>query len=546
MLNSLISGVVITLFTLNFSVEIKASSVQDEKTFKGWITADLKKALGEAEASKSFTLLYWGAVWCPPCNELKKNVFAHPNFEAATQNIVKVYIDGDHDNAQLIADQYQVSGYPTILILNPKGQEILRLAESLNYQQFLTALETSIGTTNTIDDILTSIKNGNSISKENGLLLAYSRPNNAIDRIWNKDKVSAGQTLLKFAFSQPAPDDAKAKLIALGASTLLQSNSELPPNHSANEVLFSALEEIFKPENNWILGSKDLIIWNANSGLKWLNKMRLQTGEAKYLKMSENWARMSKTLQDSTSVTTDYKLWAIYPTLLQYSYLKITDISKLDLASSELTHITEGLKAQVRRAVTKADTEAASDYARQATISGAASLLFKIGDKNQALEMLTEEAKKSSSPWYYVYYKGLLESRLQNWASSLKNIRKASELTKGTASKIQWLTAEFTLIQKIEPSHRLYDTAIQQANNALQQTYALTFSTEDGFSGRNKARLERIKSVLTGDLDQKKISVFLKTYAKYGEMCTKLTGRQDTFVSACKVHFSLEPQAKKS
>ncbi len=71
--------------------------------------------------------LYWGAVWCPPCNEVKATIFTRQDFIERARNFVPVYIDGDAKGAQKLGARFNVSGYPTMVLFTPDGREITRL-----------------------------------------------------------------------------------------------------------------------------------------------------------------------------------------------------------------------------------------------------------------------------------------------------------------------------------------------------------------------------------------------------------------------------------
>ena len=95
-----------------------------------WRHGDVEDALAEAKEVGKPVILYWGAVWCPPCNQMKATLFRDPSFIAETQNFVPVYLDGDTAGAQRWGEQFGISGYPTVIILKPDGTEITRIASA--------------------------------------------------------------------------------------------------------------------------------------------------------------------------------------------------------------------------------------------------------------------------------------------------------------------------------------------------------------------------------------------------------------------------------
>ena len=110
----------------------------------GWMTLTLRAAdlawltsLPEAQArakkeNKLVLIDVTGSDWCPSCKELEQDVFKKPQFiDYAKTNLVLLQVDFpltikqspelEAANAAL-TNQFQVRGFPTILVLNPNGK----------------------------------------------------------------------------------------------------------------------------------------------------------------------------------------------------------------------------------------------------------------------------------------------------------------------------------------------------------------------------------------------------------------------------------------
>ena len=103
--------------------------------------ADVDAAFAQAAQANKPVFLYWGARWCPPCNQLQATLFNRQDFIERTRAFVPVYIDGDSPGAQKIGARFRVSGYPTMLLFDPQGTELTRLpgeVDAAQYTQVLT------------------------------------------------------------------------------------------------------------------------------------------------------------------------------------------------------------------------------------------------------------------------------------------------------------------------------------------------------------------------------------------------------------------------
>jgi len=105
------------------------------KTPAGW-TDNFTAAVGKAKADKKPILaLFTGSDWCPPCQNLEKNILLQPAFkDFAKKHLVTVFLDfpreaklddGVKKQNDSLAKEFSVEAYPTILILSADGKKEL-------------------------------------------------------------------------------------------------------------------------------------------------------------------------------------------------------------------------------------------------------------------------------------------------------------------------------------------------------------------------------------------------------------------------------------
>src|SRR5262249_8460090 len=111
-------------------------------------------AFAQAKASNEPLFLYWGAVWCPPCNQVKATIFNRQEFIEKSRHFIPVYLDGDSPSAQKLGARFKVRGYPTMILFKPDGTEITRLPGEVDAERYLQVLTLALTTSSSVQDIL--------------------------------------------------------------------------------------------------------------------------------------------------------------------------------------------------------------------------------------------------------------------------------------------------------------------------------------------------------------------------------------------------------
>ena len=101
-----------------------------------WET-DLKKAQQAAKAQNKLLFIdFTGSDWCGFCVRLDRDILSRPQFQAfASKNLVLMEVDFPRRKEQTaaiktqnqhLASQYNIQGFPTIVVLNGDGQTVWR------------------------------------------------------------------------------------------------------------------------------------------------------------------------------------------------------------------------------------------------------------------------------------------------------------------------------------------------------------------------------------------------------------------------------------
>jgi len=457
-----------------------------------WFKGSVEEAFKAAQKDKKMVFLYWGAIWCPPCNELKTQVFSKPRFAELMTNFIPVYLDGDTDAAQVWGGRFQASGYPTILILDDTKKEMFRLSTALSIEEFDGVIQSVLAASGSLERAAMAVSESRA-KRQDLQLLAYSSWDELPEDRW---PASRRINLLEQAFE--SSDAAKERSIF--ASNWISQAIEAKEKISDKQIdkLFAA---IFTDSDS-IWASREFIKYSTSRVLEYL---AWKPSEKRYSYLRSEWLKAAGQLEAQPTASVSTKLASVAPELSFYQY------------EHPDKPISQALRSKVEIAVRHADEEAKTEYDRHAVISEAAELLAEVGSYDLAEKLLSKELKSTNTPWYYQSSMAYIETKRGNSEAAKKWSAEARKSVKGRASRVQWITSDLLLNAKDSKEEK----ARIHLADITREFYAQALQLNDGFVGRNWTRAKKVQEALT---PYKADPLFQKTFAEFAPRCDRQSG----------------------
>lgn len=433
-----------------------------------WRQGDVDDAFAEARESGRPVLLYWGAVWCPPCNKLKATLFKDADFIALTRNFVPVYLDGDLPGAQSWGERFGVRGYPTLVVLTPDRQEITRLSGGNDSAALVEALKRAAKRRSAAAEVLqAALHKPQTLQQEDWALLA--------DYGWEVDAnrlagtQAPAQLLRQLSAQAPsAPLQRRFALLAAAAD----DDKAGKPSQADRVALRGTLDQVLAHPAE-VKANYAVLTYGGASLVA-----RASADDAQSIELGQ---RLLATLQAnaSDSASADDGL-----------ALVLTEIGLQRERDPEAT-LPPALVAKAKAAVAAADAASRTAYERQATLSTAVYVLQQVGDDAGAEKLLLAELPRSHTPYYYMPDLAELAEKRGDTASAVAWLRKAYEGAQGPATRVQWGVLYVEGLLRLAPDDA---TAIEQATN---QVIADLDAQPQSYHQRTRQRFEKLGKALS-------------------------------------------------
>jgi thioredoxin-related protein len=454
-----------------------ASATRPSATEIQWVrpqtVADVDRAFEDAKSRNQPVFLFWTAVWCPPCNQVKSTIFTRPEFIEKSRSFVPVYVDADSPSGQVLGERFKVRGYPTMVLLNGGGQELTRLAGSVDAAKYMQLLERGLAGGNSAKQSLDAALAGRTLPAEDWRMLAFYSWGTDDGQLVPEKEIPA--TLLKLAAVCPPLEREASSRLVLEALLAASQEKDAKPKLDKADAIASVKSLLERPE--LVRANHDILGYGADDIVGLLTEPKSKERAA----LSGQWSAVLDKLAADTTLSNAGRMYAM---------LGKVGLARLDNKDRALP---PALIDEVKSQAARVDREITNIDERQAVITITGAVLARAGLLDESDALLTAELKRSHSPYYYMSQLASNAKRRgtpEGKAAAADWSRQAYESARGTATRLRWGGGYLNALLEVTPQDA---AAIEKA---ATQVIGEVKADDVQLTGNNRAALERMSKRL--------------------------------------------------
>jgi thioredoxin-related protein len=434
----------------------------------GGSDAEVDRAFAAARASGKPVFLYWGAVWCPPCNQVKATLFQRADFIDRSRAFVPVYVDGDSPGAQKVAARFHVEGYPTMVLFKPDGTEVTRLPGEVDPERYLLALSTGLEAQEPVRELVRRALAGGALQPRQWRLLAYYSWDTDQARVLPEQELPSRLAELA-ARVPPGLTDVQDRLSVKALAAVSEATAAPPAVLAAGR---RALEHLLQDPAAAALQADLLTEYAADV----VTRLEPEKRQRRALAIRVDTALGG--LMESKGLTKAARIDALDGRVSLWKLMADTGALTADQRRQILADIARVVAATTDR------------YERQAVVPEAAHVLREAGLVAESDELLKMELPRAVAPYYHMLGLAGNARARKDYPAALHWYEEAWRHAEGSATRLQWGTVYLAALIDLAPDDA---GRIEQTARAIVGELLPTTET---FYERNQRALSRMSSRL--------------------------------------------------
>jgi thiol-disulfide isomerase/thioredoxin len=437
--------------------------------------AEVDAAFARARAESRPVFVYWGAEWCPPCNQVKATLFNRQDFIERSRAFVPIYVDGDAPGAQKLGSRFRVSGYPTFVLFSPQGLELTRLPGEVDPARYGELLDLGLNAARPVKAVVADALAGSRLAASDWRLLAFYSWDTDQRQVVDKDQLAP--TLARLAAACPPGAPEIAMRLRLRALAARDAKSVAPVDPAAGSAVLALLADPVASR-----AQADLL---ENFAVEIARALASRPSPEQKALVAAFDAAL-KRLQADTTLSRADRMQAL---IARVDLARIDEPEAAPGAAAKVAptpRLDAGLVAEVRAEAARADREITDGYERQAVVTAAADLLERAGLSHESDALLEANLAKSHSPYYLMSGLALNARRRGDAPAALAWYRKAFEASEGPATRLQWGAGYLSALVDLAPDD---EAAIEATTLRLWKEAA---AQPDAFHQRSERSLKRV------------------------------------------------------
>ena len=460
--------------------------------------ADIERLFAQARAARKPLLLYWGASWCPPCNQLKATLFNRQDFIERAKGFVAVHLDGDGPGAQKLGGRFKVRGYPTMILFSPDGVEITRLPGEADAPQVMAVLQLGLAGGRPARAVLADARAGKPVSGAEWRMLAWYGWH--IDEAQLVPAAERPALLAQLSSACPPAEAEAATRLLLKALAESDDGKGLKPDAALRQRVQRLLADAQASR-----AQMDVLVNQSPDLARALAPEPGKEREAIVAALN----RALDRLQADASLSRADRLSAL---------LAQVELARLDEPKDALQpKLDAALQREARETSSRLDREVTDGFERQAVITSAAYLLGRAGLWSDSDALLKANLQRSHSPYYLMSQLGGNARRQGRTDEALRWYEEAFVRSQGPATRLQWGSGYVSALVELAPQ----DAA--RIERAAAQVLAESAKDPAAFHERSARSLQRVGSKLAAwNQDGQHDAVIRRLQGQLAPVCAKV------------------------